>query len=323
MRSRLLLLVALVGILVGCDTSGSAHTASSSPVNATPLDLLSVHTTSFHLGPWPTAAGPMPKAEAGPRDSTGVRMVARNGVLYNAPVMQAQDGLGALLVYVANKNKTYLKLAEKEGQRLIDTHMTNPATGDAWWFAYPFNYALYQDPQDTTIAPWYSGMAQGEAVYLFTRLYEITHNSTWKNAALHAFDALLYPYKAGESPTARPWGSAVDSNGYFWIEEWTTPKPFDDTLNGFGFALYGVIEYEREFHDARALRMADAALTTYLYAAQIARHPGGPSSYRLSHPLKRYTGYHHIVTAQLQTFGYVTGDAQFTTLAQEFHQDYP
>ena len=324
--SRLLLMLMLAGIVTGCATPATTATHSSptpSPTAApTPLDLLTFHTAVYHLGAWSNANGPMPHAKTGPRDGTGVRMTDVKGVLYNSPVIQAQDGAGALLQYGTSKDMTYLDLAKKDAQRLIDTHVTNAVTKDAWWFPYPFDYALYGDPTDTTIGPWYSGMAQGEAVYLFTRLYEITGDTAWKTAAIHAFHSLLYPLKAGEAPRSRPWATLVDSKGYYWIEEWTTPKPEDDTINGFGFATYGVIEYLREFHDPEATRVADAALTTYIYGVQHVRHPGGPSSYSLSHMDKLYTGYHGVVTSQLAVFAHVTGDPQFKTLYQEFYQDY-
>src|SRR5579875_883912 len=175
LMSRLLLIVLLAGMVSGCAASTTSQPASTSPA-LTPFDQLTFHTTTFHLGSWPSRNGPMSHAKQGPRDKTGVRMVDVNGVLYDAPVIQAQDGAGALLNYATDQNPDDLSLAEKDAQRLIDKRVTNPATNDAWWFPYPFPYALYGDPHDTVTPPWYSGMAQGEAVYLFTRLYEITHD---------------------------------------------------------------------------------------------------------------------------------------------------
>ena len=321
---RVLFVLAFAAMLASWGTSGVVtHLIQPLPL-PTPIDQMTFNVTPYAFGPWPNAGGPFVVMGSGDgaRDSSGVRVVILNGKVYQHPVVQGQDGLFALVRYVANKNTAELTLAKKEAQRLIANHTTNAATGDAWWFPYPFNFAEYGAVNDTAVAPWYSGMAQGEALDLFTRLYTLTGDNQWEAAATHAFASFLYPLKAGESTTARPWVVQMDSNGYLWVEEYPTPNANDDTINGFGFALFGLIDYARLTGNAQAVRLADAGLTTFLYGANLVRHPGGPSSYSVSHPRKRYTGYHVVVTHELAAFGVVTGDAQFTTLADAFYQDY-
>jgi hypothetical protein len=238
------------------------------------------------------------------------------GVIYQQPVSQAQDGLYALVRYKSGQGADYLVRAEKEAKRLIATHTTNPATGKAWWYPYRFTINEYGTTQ-VARPPWYSGMAQGTALHLFTELYTLTHDSIWETAARETFTSFLYTYQRASAP----WTLHVN-NGYLWIEEYPTPNPNDHTINGFGFALWGLITYARAFNDPNSIKIAQAGLTTFLYATGLARHVGGSSSYSLSHPAYRPSGYHLIVTQQLRLFGAVTGDSHFTAMAQTYARDY-
>jgi hypothetical protein len=328
---RFVISLVFILLLTGCGALDSAQQAAgpatllpSPTVVLSPLEQLTFKTTAFALGAWPDMGGPYVRMSPhdGDRDASGIRVYVANGKAYDDPVVQAQDGLFALVRYSANKQAVDLALALQEAQHLLSYHTTNAATGDAWWYPYPFDFSEYSDSQETAIAPWYSGMAQGEALDLFTRLYTRTGDQQWATAAAHTFTSFLYPLKAGESLTARPWSVQVESNGYLWIEEYPTPNAQDDTINGFGFALFGLIEYARLTKDARAVDLADAGLTTYLYGATKVRNPGGISSYSVSHPEAKHSGYHIVVTRQLALFAAVTKDARFDTLAKEFFKDY-
>jgi hypothetical protein len=164
-------------------------------------------------------------------------------------------------------------------------------------------------------------MAQGQALDLFTQLYLLTHEARWRTAADATFTSFLYPYRSGITGKNTPWAWHV-SAGYAWIEEYPTPQPDDHTMNGFGFALWGLITYARAFGDARATTLAQGGLTTFLYAAQLVRHPGQISGYSVSHqtPIPYY---HGVVTGQLAVFSTVTGDSRFAAMAANFADDFP
>jgi hypothetical protein len=266
---------------------------------------------------------PVPSSLAGdaPRDASGVRVVVKHGVVYNQPVTQAQDGLHLLQRYRSRGGAVFLTLAQREGQRLINTHRTSRLTGTAWWMPYLFTFEAYGEKRYTQPPPWYSGMAQGLAVDLFTQLYAITGAPKWRVAAEYTFQSFLFPLEKGQSPTSHPWVDRVVGSS-LWIEEYPTPNPNDDTINGFGFALVGLTDYAREFHDHRAQLVAEAGLATWLHATPKVRHPGGVMGYSLSHPLDRSKKYHLIVVHQLNFLGAVTGDGQFGALANVFYDDF-
>jgi hypothetical protein len=307
----------LILILFGSFTACGA----SSAMNATAA---AAHHYPFTLGSWPHAIGPYANFTTvdGPYDAAGVRVVILNGIPYQHPVAQAQNALSSLVLYSSSHDAADLIRAIKDADRLIADHVTNAATGDAWWYPYTFDSVEYENPEVSAIAPWYSGMAQGEALDLFAQLYHVTGDPTWQVAAAHTFAAFLYPLKPGEAVLARPWVVQTDTTDHLWIEEYPTPNPNDDVINGFGFALYGLIDYFQIMHDSRAFGLIEAGLTTYLYGVGLVRHPGGISGYCVSHPADTIANYHIIVTEQLANFAKLTGNAKFATMERLYYQDY-
>lgn len=107
----------------------------------------------------------------GVRDATGVPMFKKAGKVYDHPVRQAQDGLAALESYRISKDPRYLTQAQLDAQRLLDRKVQRDS---GFFFPYPFDFALHGKVANTIRAPWYSGMAQGQALSLFTRLASVT-----------------------------------------------------------------------------------------------------------------------------------------------------
>ena len=107
-----LFILTLAALLAGCGAP-----AAGPP---TPVVYLPLKTTPYPLGNWPNAGGPFVVMSYvdGPRDSSGVRILIRNGTAYQDPVVQAQDGLFALVRYAAKKNAVDLDLAKKEAAHL-------------------------------------------------------------------------------------------------------------------------------------------------------------------------------------------------------------
>ena len=64
-------------------------------------------------------------------------------------------------------------------------------------------------------APWYSAMAQGEALSLFSRLWAVTKEPAWRQAAEQTLTSLSLGPAAGQ-----PWCSHVDEAGHLWLDEY-------------------------------------------------------------------------------------------------------
>jgi hypothetical protein len=273
------------------------------------------HLTPFQFGPWPDTPGPYhpPAQPGGNRDATGALLVFRGSKPVFHPQDQSIDGLWALARYEATRQARDWRIALADAHRLVAKRIT--AAG-AWWFPYSFNFVEYGEVP--LPAPWFSGMAQGQALYLFSQLFLATGQALWRYAADRTFASFLQPYHPG---IRTPWITRIEQ-GRLWIEEYPQAA-LDVSVNGLGFAIWGLIEYSRVFGNDQASLLAQAALTSYLHAIPLIRHPGGICGYSLSHPWDLITRYHRVVTYQLQVFAAITGNRHIAQLARAFSADFP
>lgn len=250
-------------------------------------------------------------------DAHGVRMYARHGVLYDHPVAQAQYGLHSLETYRVRHKRLYLDKAVAQAQRLVDRRTV---VGRAWFLSYPYVFPLHGRADEVQTPPWYSAMAQGQALSLFTRLYLTTGKRSWRDAADATFASFLLP-----PSTTSPWVVHVDGARYLWLDEFphVLTGTADLTFNGHNFATFGLYDYAVLTHDPEALRLLAGAETTTRHYAENIRVPGGISHYCFEHPAVRSGKYHLIHTSQLLQLYAMTGDPWFARAADEFRDDYP
>jgi len=256
----------------------------------------------------------------GTRDSTGVPMFKIGTKLYDHPVRQAQDGILALESYRASKDPKYLAQARLDAQRLFDRRVVRQG---AYFYPYPFDFALHGAAANTIRAPWYSGMAQGLALSLFSRLADVTGSAAWRWDASATFNSLLLP-PVPANPRL-PFVSWVDSGQHLWIDEYAQLplSKADRTFNGHIFAAYGVWDYYFSTRDARAVQIFRGALSNMRY--QVTR------GWRTSFWISRYclthgpqdSKYHGIHTRQLNLLHTITRGSSWAVWSDLFRDDYP
>jgi hypothetical protein len=261
-----------------------------------------------------------PRRLIGRVDAYGVRMFASaaytGGRPMNHPVAQAQYGLQLINTYRRTHDAWFLNLAARQAQRLVDTHVESRG---AWWFPYRFDFPLSSGLASVMHAPWYSAMAQGQALSLFVRLADATGQSRWRDDADEAFASLRLGYSATE-----PWATWRDTHGMLWLEEYpgTTTATSGRVLNGHLYATYGVWEYWRLTHSAVAASLFNAALATARrYVLTGFRNPGWASSYALRGdvPSEKYHGIH---VNELLHMHALAGDPVFAEMAETLHDDF-
>ena len=257
---------------------------------------------------------PIALADSGVHDAAGVRMYKIGDKLYNHPVAQASYGIENLESFILTKDQRYLDRAKTQAGRLIERAVK---VGTAWYLPYPFDFNLHGDPNDRRNAPWYSAMAQGQAVTLFVRLYELTSDQTYKNAADGVFGSFLRP-----KGTSTPWVVWVDSLNHLWLEEYPGVSA-DRTLNGHIFATFGMWDYWRLTADERAKTLYRGALTTVWDYFPRYRNEKWISHYCLTHPSRLSDKYHLIHIAQLIRVLALTRGVAFLKLAETLSGDYP
>lgn len=268
--------------------------------------------------PWRQLAMTRP---VGPVDSAGVRMFDVGGRLYDHPVIQSQWGLMTLEAYRRQGLPRLLTTARAQADRQVERHVTSRR---AWFFPYRFDFALARRHGFVERAPWYSGMAQGEALSLFSQLAQLPEvepaaRQVYRSAARATFRSLLRRPSRGN-----PWVSMVDARGYLWLQEYPNRKvaASDYTFNGHVFALLGLYDYYRLTGSRLAAALFDGAATTALHYAKVIRRPGGLSSYCVPHNVFR-EHYHSIHISLLRQLHWLTGDQRFSAWARRFSADSP
>jgi len=86
-------------------------------------------------------------------------------------------------------------------------------------------------------APWVSALSQGVAISALVRGHRLFADESLLQMAGCCFDAL-------DRPIDRGGVKFVDSCGHLWFEEYPTSPPLH-VLNGFIFALWGVLDYAK------------------------------------------------------------------------------
>ncbi|MFG2756778.1 D-glucuronyl C5-epimerase family protein [Streptomyces wuyuanensis] len=243
---------------------------------------------------------------------------------YDQPVTQIQFGLGCITSYRIeqdpDRKALFLTRAKAQAKRLIDTRVE---TRGAWYFPYPFDFTHSTHSGVDYQAPWYSGMAQGEAISLFIQLAQLDQvteeeRTLYRAAADGAFASLL------RADDATPWVVNRNSAGYLWIQEYpgSTPGAGDYTYNGMIFALFGLWDYILATGNELAVALFDGACTTIDRYFPLLRNQRWISYYCQTHriPTPSYHQHHINLFRQLH---WQTGGPRFAHMTDQLTDDYP
>lgn len=157
-------------------------------------------------------------------------------------------------------------------------------------------------------------MAQGQILSFFIRLNEIENNAQYLDVIHKVFKSFFRFDHNSE------WLSYVDEHGYLWLEEYPTDHPAY-TLNGMIFAMFGVYDYYRIFHDDKSKELLKASLTTIRRYIPDFRNKDGLSFYCLKHRVENLN-YHRIHIEQLKLLYSITEDSVFKDYADMLQNDY-
>src|SRR6185295_2355241 len=144
----------------------------------------------------------------GIHDDAGIPMLDYRGKVgpqYN-PIAIAQWGLANFNRYVSARDATAEKKFLSASDWLRDNLERNSANIPVWQHHFDWDY------RDTLKAPWYSGLAQGQAISVLVRAHSQTKKPEYLEAAQRAFASFLAPVAEGGV-------SFTDSNGDLWFEE--------------------------------------------------------------------------------------------------------
>ena len=233
-------------------------------------------------------------------DGTGIPVYTRNNQRFFHPVVLAQQGLRQLAGFYFTDESKFLKRAVRIANALKNG--ANWSRG-AMWFPYNFPFALHGNVDETAAPPWYSGMAQGQALSLFSRLFEATGDSQYLSDASSVFGSL-----ALVGISSDPWVTRL-SGKFLWIEEYPNPVR-DETLNGFLFAIFGIYDYWLVTNDPRAHLLLQASIATIDHSMESFRMEGQISNYCLTHKVQSER-YHELHIEQLAFLARLSSEPRF------------
>ncbi|MBN2093651.1 hypothetical protein JW964_28785, partial [candidate division KSB1 bacterium] len=241
-------------------------------------------------------------------DEKGIILFEHNGIRYYHPVYLGLRAIELLNGYYRTKNTTYLLRAKLFAEKLIET---GEEIDKALYFPYPFNWT---HGTDKLFYPWYSGMAQGRVLSVFSRLYFLTGEKKYLNIAQKIFKSfqIIYCEKDGWKNDFI-WTVMIDKNGYFWIEQYPAYWP-SHVLNGFIAAIFGLHDYYQVSKDESCQQILLASLTTVQNHLDQYRNPGSVSFYCLKFK-ELFQRYHKTHIEQLQELYKMTNDFSFKVMA--------
>ena len=219
-------------------------------------------------------------------DENGIALA--NGK-YNA-VTISQYGLNAYGRYITEKNEEYLEVAIKQADFLLE--MQDKETGN---YYYDYDYAVYGS-DEVLKAPWNSAMAVGNTLSLLTRIYYVTNDEKYLDAAINSLKPLTLDVEDG--------GLVSYLFGHKFYEEYPTNKG-NFALNGFMFTLIGLYDFYTVTGNQLAGRLYNDGIDTLTFALPF-YDSVGISLYHLSHlfydnqPIHYSDKYHVIHIGQLE-----------------------
>jgi heparosan-N-sulfate-glucuronate 5-epimerase len=245
---------------------------------------------------------------SGHYDAAGIPLLNYHGQIglqYN-PIAIAQWGLGNYNLSCRSENR---KRKEKflAAADWLCTQLEQNSFG-LWVWHHHFDWE-YRTPLK---APWYSALAQGQAISLLVRAYQETRTAKYLDAAHCAFATFLKsPQEGGVTLT--------DAQGNVWFEEYLVSPP-THILNGFIWAAWGVYDYFLATQNPTARRLFDNAVRTLRF--NLDRYDlGFWSLYEQSAtllPMIASRFYHRLHIVQLRVMHRLTGDEAFAECANKW-----
>lgn len=248
-----------------------------------------------------------------PHDDEGIVVFIYEGEPYYHPLTIAQRMFHFLDSYVQTQNPVYLERTEQFALKLIE--LAEEHRG-GYFYPIPFDFPLHGNKEEVMVAPWYSGIAHGRILSIFSRLYTVSGKPEYLEAARKTYYSLI---PAENDPF--PWVAIFDdSTNYYWVEEYPW-KPITKVLNGFVVAIFGLYDYYLVTEDEVCKKYLQAALTTLKDHIEQYRVPGGVSYYCLLHKVQSIE-YHLMHIDFLNLVYRITSDNYFKVMADSFYQDY-
>lgn len=167
----------------------------------------------------------------GPFDAGGVPLLDYHGKVgrqYN-PIAVSQYALGNYNLAQRTEERHYRDGFLTNAEWLL--HNVQVTKYGTYLWPHHFDFEYFRP----LVAPWYSGLAQGQGLSVLVRAYAVTGRNEYLDMAKRVFQSLTLAIHAGGV-------QHTDDEGHAWIEEYLVDPP-THILNGFIWALWGIHDY--------------------------------------------------------------------------------
>lgn len=242
-------------------------------------------------------------------DGDGIPLLDYRGKIgpqYN-PIAIAQYGLGNYNLFKQTDDGRRRERFLTAASWLVENLEPHPAGTGVWMHHFDFEY------RDKLLAPWHSGLAQGQGISVLTRAFAETGEQRFSDAAGVAFRAFGADFPDGGVVH-------VDAGGDPWIEEYPASPP-THILNGFIWGLWGVRDHALDTGSPEASALWERCVETL--AGNLHRYDTNSwSLYDLSAPgrLRMVASgfYHRLHIVQLRIMARLTDQPIFGEYADRW-----
>jgi heparosan-N-sulfate-glucuronate 5-epimerase len=161
-------------------------------------------------------------------DSNGIPFVRydQSGHFYYNPVTISQYAIGNIQYFYRTGNKVYRSKFVNCAKWLVKNAVKFNDESSGWTY--------YNNLENCVRMPWFSSMAQGEAISVLCYAYYLEKDTAYLETARRALELLKIPVENGGV-------LSKDKIGY-WFEEFPQIPP-SHVLNGHLFTLFGVFSF--------------------------------------------------------------------------------
>jgi len=184
-------------------------------------------------------------------DDDGVIMLNYHGdigVQYN-PNATAQQALGFYDKYLEIESDKFKESFLTQANYFLKHGRVVKNDILLWEYKFPFEMRNYLSK------PWRSALAQGQAISVLIRAYDITKDEKYAEAAHKGYNAFRFLAREHEG------GVLDDQDGFTWMEEYIVDPP-NHVLNGFIWTLWGIRDYAVYFNDSHARNLWEEGVKT-------------------------------------------------------------
>jgi len=221
------------------------------------------------------------------------------------PVFIAGYALGCFDFYIDTNKEEYADVFMRQSEWLLNNITIQKENMGVWqhWYNLPYfnHYKI----------PWVHGMAQGLAISVLLRAYQLTNDKIYLETAKKAYGAFERDIEEGGV-------KYIDENGDIWLEEYAILPP-PHILNGFIFALFGIYDFYRVTKSEKALKLWNICIKTLERNLPLYDR-GYWSTYDLLRKYPATRSYHNLHIKQLKILYKLTGKEFFNTYAKRWNK---